>query len=50
MSDEREQDITTVCEIAFEWAGEYGFSSPDEATQVWKAAARLRPDLEPKRQ
>jgi hypothetical protein len=50
VSDDPDQDdLAIVCEIAFEWAGEYGFSDPDEATKVWLAAKRLRPDLEPKR-
>lgn len=42
-------DLELVCEIAFDWAGEYGFSMPDHAREVWRAAARLAPHLEPKR-
>lgn len=45
---ETEKAITLVCEIAFAWAGEYGFSNPEEATKVWNAAKLLRPDLEPR--
>jgi len=47
----RRADIGTVCEAAFEWAGEYGFSpsTNEHAREVWAAAKRIRPDLEPKR-
>lgn len=45
MTDDEAIDI--VCEIAFSWAQEYGFSMPHYATEVWKAAKHLRPDLEP---
>ena len=46
MSEEaREEAITLVCEIALEWAGEYGYSRPYAATAIWDAARLLRPDL-----
>ncbi len=41
-------DLEIVCEIAFDWAGEYGFSDPDTAKEIWDAATRLCPHLEPK--
>ena len=46
MSEEaKEEAITFVCEIALEWAGEYGYAHPEEATAVWDAVRLLRPDL-----
>lgn len=42
--------LDLVCEIAFAWADEYGFSLArrEQATEVWEAAKHLRPELEPK--
>ena len=46
---DQEEAITTLCEIAFSWAGEYGFSDPEGASKAWNAARLLRPELEPVR-
>ena len=43
-----EQAIEIVVQVAFEWAGEYGFDDPEGAGEVWAAAKLLRPDLEPR--
>jgi hypothetical protein len=40
-------DLRLVCEIAFEWCSEYGFTQPDHARAVWHSAVRLCPEAEP---
>ena len=42
-----DEDIDIVCQAAFAWAGEYGYSNPEAASRVWSAAVSLRPELEP---
>lgn len=32
-----EEAIEIVCNRSFDWAGEYGFSMPDEALEVFDA-------------
>ena len=35
--------LEIVVETAFDWAQEYGFSVPERASTVWKAAKYSRP-------
>lgn len=38
-------DLDLIVDIALLWAGEYGFRSPDRATQVIEACERLAPEI-----
>ncbi len=40
-----EGDVELICDAAMQWAGEYGYSNPDEATEVIEAVERIQPDI-----
>jgi hypothetical protein len=40
----RDAELRLVCEVAADWAGEYGFSVPDRAKAVLAAVFTLCPD------
>jgi len=42
---DKDQALEIVCRIALDWAGEYGFTIPEEASRVFNAVEILSPDI-----
>jgi hypothetical protein len=42
-----DQAVTTLAEVAVEWAGEYGWGNPEDALAVLRAVYQLRPNMIP---